>query len=127
MRRCVFGEVLRSMSGSTGSSSNRRTITASGKIHFGGGKIAEMTPPGIPRGPRCDEIALSEPRTNPWPAVKESCWSLIARIGTGPPFEIGAAKSFRAPQAGQLFLGLNDNFVDDNTGAWQATISVTAA
>jgi len=103
------------------------TIRASGTIRFGGGKIQSVAPPGIPAGPQCDAIRQSEPRRNHFPALGESCWSLIGRIGTGKPFEVGSEKSFRAPHAGLLWLGLNDNFVDDNTGSWQATISVTAA
>jgi hypothetical protein len=103
------------------------TIAASGQIHFGGGRIAHMTPPGIAWGPECQAIALKQPRSNPWPAPGLSCWSLIARVGAGKPIEIGSAASFHAAQAGLLRLGLNDNFVDDNTGQWVATVSVTAA
>ena len=33
------------------------TITASGRMHFGGGKIASLTPGGHPVGPGCDAIA----------------------------------------------------------------------
>jgi len=101
------------------------SISASGQIRFGGGKIAAMTPPGIPRGPECDAIARSQPRANPWPAPKEACWSLIAKVGAGVPIEVGEAKSFRAANPGLLRLGLNDNFVDDNTGRWLAIVSVT--
>lgn len=103
------------------------TIHAAGRIRFGGGKIRNMTPQGIPWGPKCDAIARNEPRHNPWPKKGVSCWSLIARIGTGTPFEIGPAKTFRAAESGVLLLGLNDNFVDDNTGQWNATIAVTSA
>jgi hypothetical protein len=103
------------------------TIEATGQIRFGGGKIQAVSPKGIAWGKKCDAIASTEPRANPWPKNGVSCWSLIARVGTGNPFEVGPARSFRAARAGVLDLGLNDNFVDDNTGHWEATISVTAA
>jgi LPXTG-motif cell wall-anchored protein len=101
-------------------------ITATGQIHFGGGKIKAMSPKGIQWGAPCQDIAIHQPRANPWPLSGASCWSLIAKVGTGPPFEIGVTKTFRAAHPGELRLGLNDNFVDDNTGAWAATIAVTA-
>ena len=72
------------------------TIRASGSIHFGGGKIANMTPPGIQAGAKCQAIAIHQPRANPFPLLGANCWSLIARVGTGPPFEVGAAKTFHA-------------------------------
>ena len=103
------------------------SITASGKIHFGGGEIKSMSPPGIPRGPKCDAIAVKQPRRNRFPAKQLSCWSLFAQVGAATPIEVGSAVSFRAQQGGPLRLGLNDNFVDDNAGQWVATISVTRA
>ena len=102
-------------------------ITASGKIHFGGGAIKSMSPPGIAAGADCQAIARKQPRRNSFPAKKLRCWSLIAQVGAAPPIEVGSATSFRVTQGGPLRLGLNDNFVDDNTGQWIAKISVTRA
>ena len=103
------------------------SITASGKIHFGGGEIKSMSPSGIPRGDKCTKIASKQPGATSWPAPKANCWSLIAKVGAATPVEVGSATSFRAQQGGALLLGLNDNFRQDNTGQWLATISVTRA
>jgi uncharacterized membrane protein len=94
-------------------------IRAAGRIHFGGPPIDQMAPPGIPWD-RCTQI---EGGTG-WPAPRLACWSLIGRIGTEPTFEIGDARAFRAPRGGQLFLGINDNHLADNSGAWSATVRV---
>jgi len=52
------------------------------------------------------------------------CHSLIGRIGAaGTLFEVGASMQFRAPVAGRLYLGVNDNFFPDNSGSWTAAIS----
>jgi hypothetical protein len=103
------------------------TITASGRMHFGGGQIANMAPPGIPFGKQCDAINIKQPRRKHFPALGLSCWSLIARVGGQSAIEVGRATTFRAPNPGRLELGLNDNYVNDNTGQWKATIRVLAA
>ena len=55
-----------------------------------------------------------------------SCWSLIGKVGrNGKPFEIGTGTTFKAVNAGNLVLGVNDNFVNDNTGRILVTVGVT--
>jgi hypothetical protein len=98
------------------------TIRASGTIRFQEGRVASATPAGIAWGPRCTEIAGSA-STVPWPAPGQPCWSLIGRIGTQAPFEIGAARTVKAGAGGELFLGINDNHVGDNRGAWSLTVA----
>jgi hypothetical protein len=52
------------------------------------------------------------------------CWSLIGRIGTsGVIFYVGPSFHLEAPFAGELFLGFNDSYDRDNSGAFSATIS----
>jgi len=52
------------------------------------------------------------------------CWSLIGRIGTrGVVFYVGPSSHVEAPVAGELFLGFNESFYGDNSGAFTATIS----
>ncbi|MCU1465877.1 MAG: hypothetical protein JWM72_1805 [Actinomycetia bacterium] len=102
------------------------TIRAGGTIRFQDGKVASATPTGFPWGPRCTEIAGSASSV-PWPAPGQRCWSLIGRIGSHAPFEIGAARTIRAGRGGELFLGINDNHVGDNRGAWTVTITRGAA
>lgn len=46
--------------------------------------------------------------------------ALIGRIGTnGQPFAIGSGVSVPMPAAGQLFLGVNDDGLDDNRGEFR--------
>lgn len=49
--------------------------------------------------------------------------ALIARIGNGEPFGIGDQTSIPMPATGQLYLGVNDANVADNTGEFRVEIS----
>ena len=49
--------------------------------------------------------------------------ALIARIDNGKPFLIGNQGSAKMPANGQLFLGINDDVLTDNTGDFFVTIS----
>jgi len=49
---------------------------------------------------------------------------LVARFGNSAPVFIGESRTFRAPRAGRLYLGVNDNFFDDNTGQFTVTVDV---
>ncbi len=52
--------------------------------------------------------------------------ALIGRIGTnGQPFAIGSGVSVPMPAAGQLFLGINDDGLDDNQGEFRVDITRT--
>lgn len=55
-----------------------------------------------------------------------TCFSLVGRIDTGTPFEVGASNSFQVATAGELYLGVNDNFFGDNSGAWSASVTITS-
>lgn len=48
--------------------------------------------------------------------------ALIARVGNGAPFPIGDQKTVTVPAAGQLFLGINDDHVEDNSGGFRVNI-----
>src|SRR5947207_3441927 len=100
------------------------TITATGLIHFGQGNIDRVRPPGPP--PLACTRIKNQVGAGRFPVPTLPCWSLIGRIGAGPPFEIGGRKTFLAPSAGELSLGVNDNNLADNSGAWAATIVVNA-
>lgn len=54
------------------------------------------------------------------------CYSLIGRVGNQPAFEVGTEVTFTAPSPGELFLGVDDNFFGDNSGAWTAAVAVTS-
>jgi hypothetical protein len=83
------------------------TISATGDINFGAGTSSSN--------------GSSERSTaNPVPAYGTG--ALVARIGNGKPFAIGSQMQFQAPAAGQLFLGINDTHVQDNSGAFEVQI-----
>jgi hypothetical protein len=97
-------------------------VRVGGRVDFGPTPIDRMTPAGIPWGRSCNVLAAS---VVGWPAHGLACWSLIGRVGAGPPFEIGDARTLRITRGGELFLGVNDNHLGDNSGAWAATVRVT--
>ena len=49
--------------------------------------------------------------------------ALIGRIGDGPAFAIGNQTSVPMPANGQLFLGINDDEVSDNSGNFSVVIN----
>jgi hypothetical protein len=102
-------------------------ISASGTVIFGAGPIANLGPEGIAWGRQCTAIANPEHRQIPWPAPGLGCWSLIARIGIGRPIAVGTSATFKAASAGRLQLGVNDNYVEDNSGSFTAQVAVTPA
>ena len=51
--------------------------------------------------------------------------TLIARIGNGAPFAVGARRTIaRAPTSGRLYLGVNDDYLGDNEGQFNAMVSI---
>jgi hypothetical protein len=51
--------------------------------------------------------------------------TLIARIGNGAPFAVGARRTIaRAPTSGRLYLGVNDDYLEDNEGQFNAIVSI---
>jgi len=51
--------------------------------------------------------------------------ALIGKIGTGGrPFFVGQRLEFKAETAGRLFLGVNDTGVNNNSGAYQAQVTI---
>jgi hypothetical protein len=52
------------------------------------------------------------------------CWAALFRIGpSGVPFPTGTSTSFTSPVSGELYLGVNDSYFPDNSGAFTATIT----
>jgi hypothetical protein len=49
--------------------------------------------------------------------------ALIGRIGNGDPFFIGDERGpIRMRESGRLLLGVNDDYLEDNSGSWRVTI-----
>jgi hypothetical protein len=49
---------------------------------------------------------------------------LIARIANGTAVYVGDRRSLRAPRAGRLYLGVNDDHLADNDGVYRVTVDV---
>lgn len=93
------------------------TVSASGGVSMGRGWPL-MSPAG--KSPNCGG-------RGGFPGGELPCWSLIGRVGDGAIFYVGNKLAFRAPEAGQLFLGVNDDRLGDNSGAWTAIVTAPAA
>jgi hypothetical protein len=89
------------------------SISASGEIKIGG----PGNPSASPAGAGATDAA------NPTPSVPTG--ALFGRIGNGAPFLIGSQTRIQAPAAGQLFLGINDSYLQDNEGTFQVEITRT--
>ena len=103
------------------------TIEASGRITFCmPSKWSRRDPPQVgPAGTyHWDDSVGSCPFPLPAAAGGPApCYCLIGRIGDGPPFYVGAAKSWTADRSGPLWLGTNDFDVSDNTGAFHVNVT----
>lgn len=70
-----------------------------------------------PQGSRTGRGAQDAP-------VRASAGALIARFGNSPPMLVGDQQSLTAPQSGRLYLGVNDDHLDDNRGHYEVDIAV---
>jgi hypothetical protein len=94
------------------------SITATGTVFPNtGNRALAATPDGVPNHPEVRQF-------NVVPNTDHS--GLIGRVGdAGTPFVVGHAAHIHASTAGTLFLGINDVGLDNNDGAFAATITVT--
>ena len=59
------------------------------------------------------------------PLWQSPAGSLIGRIGNSEPFLVGANSRLAwAPMGGRLYLSVNDDYMQDNTGAYRVTVTV---
>ena len=69
--------------------------------------------------------ARGRPATARAPMPDVFIGALIARIGTGAPFFVGAEpQGLRASHSGRLYLGVNDDVLNDNSGEFRARVTV---
>jgi Ca2+-binding EF-hand superfamily protein len=87
---------------------------ATGTIEMGAGGNDRATPNG----------ALSGRKAGNSPRPDQAAGSLLLRIGNGPVAVIGESGSFRAQQSGALSLGVNDDHMADNSGAYRVWLAV---
>jgi len=49
---------------------------------------------------------------------------LVARVGDSGPVFVGQSRTFRAPRGGRLYLGVNDDYLEDNSGSFRVMVGV---
>jgi hypothetical protein len=86
-------------------------LDASGTINWGGGRVD---------GP-AGEVGSPYNANRPMP--NRPGGALIARVGNGEPFFVGPGQtSFRASTTGRLYLGVNDDYLRDNSGSFRVYV-----
>lgn len=87
-------------------------ITAAGRVRWG---------PSRQDGPAGER---NSPRNEGRPLASRPAAALIGRVGNGEDvFFIGdETGAIRVRGGGRLFLGVNDDFLDDNSGAFRVTV-----
>lgn len=91
------------------------TVQADGTITM---MTSDANDTATPAGSRTGRTARNAPFPN------ASAGALIARVDDAPPILIGDRRSVTAPATGRLYLGVNDDYLDDNRGEFRVTISV---
>jgi hypothetical protein len=86
-------------------------VTADGFINWG---------PNRSDGPQGE---ASSPYNASRPIPNRAGGALIGRIGNGEPFYIGPGNmNFRASHSGRLYLGVNDDYLRDNSGSFRVRV-----
>lgn len=57
------------------------------------------------------------------PVPDAAAGALIARVGNSAPFPIGENQTVTMPANGQLFLGINDDHLSDNSGGFRVQVT----
>ena len=71
------------------------------------------------RGARSGRHAADSPLSN------QLAGALIGRIDGGAPFLIANRRSVRAPSTGRLYVGVNDDYLEDNSGEFEVMIYIS--
>jgi hypothetical protein len=91
------------------------TFNTTGEIMVGPNQDDVATSAGVKAGRFADKA----------PVPRLFAGALIGRINNGQPFAIGDQTSVVAPAAGRLFLGINDDQFENNTGEFRVEITRT--
>jgi hypothetical protein len=91
------------------------TFNTTGEIMLGPNPDDVATPAGVKAGRMAANAQLPQTLAG----------ALIGRVGNGQPFVIGNQSSITMPAAGRLFLGINDDNFDDNSGEFRVEITRT--
>jgi Ca2+-binding EF-hand superfamily protein len=68
--------------------------------------------------------ALSGRRADNAPFSDKPAGALIGRIGNAAPIFMGEAGRVSAPDSGRLYLSVNDDYLQDNTGEYRVTLTL---
>ena len=99
--------------GITVKAGDQLVFNAVGQVNFGPNA-------GMTAGPQGSDM-FRKP-TYPWP--NGPVGALLGRVGAGQPFAIGVNhEPIRMPGSGRLMLGVNDDELGDNSGAFTVTIT----
>jgi Ca2+-binding EF-hand superfamily protein len=91
------------------------SFQADGSIRMSSDANDTATPTGSASGRRAPDSPVN---THP-------AGSLIARIGNSAPVYVGdRTNRLRAPEAGRLFLSVNDDHLADNSGQFRVTVTI---
>jgi hypothetical protein len=67
---------------------------------------------------------VNSPYNSNRPLPNRAGGALIARVGNGVPFFVGTGtQSFRASTSGPLYLGINDDYLQDNSGSFRVFVT----
>jgi len=92
---------------------DRITFQSTGQVRLSGDRTSVTGPAGI-----------GEARSPNYPVPAVAAGALIARIDDGAPFFIGGGRQVATmPQSGRLRLGVNDDNVNDNAGAFRVRMT----
>ena len=91
-----------------------KTIDAIGTVSLSPDNADVADPAGARSGRRAPSAPLSA----------RPAGALIARIGNSNVVFVGGSREFRAPATGQVFLGINDDYLADNRGDFTVRIGV---
>lgn len=95
-------------------------VRAGDTIHFDAAGSVSWGP-GRTHGPAGEVSSHYNPRR---PVPNAAGGALIARVGGGEPFVVATERGgFRVNQSGRLYLGVNDDYLADNSGSFRVTIT----
>jgi len=95
---------------------DRLTINATGEVRLS----SDASDAASPTGSRAGRTSPNAPL----PAVPTG--ALIARVGNSAPFPLSDNLTVTMPANGQLFFGINDDHVGDNSGGFRVQIQRTS-
>ena len=92
---------------------DRVAFNTSGQVAFGQGSGQTAGPDGN-----------GDVRMATYPVPEMPVGGLVGRVGSGKPFPIGSnSQPIVMPNDGRLMLGINDNELGDNSGAFTVTVT----